>query len=158
MNTSLLDGSFNVFNTFRVASFRRNFKKSHPTYFDPDGLLVFCGPQGSGAPASAAAPGRTGSASPCTWWPIRPTPSNTWWCMNWRISAITTTRPSFTERSKHTFPIGNAAATCCVHKTAAPTPGGAVFLVIFTINHPTFLCVSAKIQRSNWQLRQTLIG
>lgn len=53
MNTSLLDGSFNVFNTFRVASFRHNFKKSHPTYFDPDGLLVFCGPQGSGKTLSA---------------------------------------------------------------------------------------------------------
>lgn len=53
MNTSLLDGSFNVFNTFRVASYRRKFKKSHPTYFDPDGLLVFCGPQGSGKTLSA---------------------------------------------------------------------------------------------------------
>lgn len=41
MNTSLLDGSFNIFNTIRVARFRHKFRKSHPTYFEPDGLLVF---------------------------------------------------------------------------------------------------------------------
>ena len=53
MNTSLLDGSFNIFNTIRVARFRHKFRKSHPTYFEPDGLLVFCGPQGSGKSLSA---------------------------------------------------------------------------------------------------------
>ena len=53
MNTSLLDGSFNIFNTIRVARFRHKFRKSHPTYFEPDGLLVFCGPQGSGKTLSA---------------------------------------------------------------------------------------------------------
>ena len=31
----------------------KDFKKKHPTYFDPDGLLVFCGPQGSGKTISA---------------------------------------------------------------------------------------------------------
>ena len=44
MNTSLLDGSFNIFNILKVVNYRYKFKKSHPTYFEPDGLLVFCGP------------------------------------------------------------------------------------------------------------------
>lgn len=53
MITSLLDGSFNFFNVFRVANYRHKFKKNHPTYFEPEGLLVFCGPQGSGKTLSA---------------------------------------------------------------------------------------------------------
>lgn len=53
MNTSLLDGSFNIFNILKVVNYRYKFKKSHPTYFEPDGLLVFCGPQGSGKTLSA---------------------------------------------------------------------------------------------------------
>lgn len=53
MNTSLLDGSFNIFNILKVANYNYKFKKSHPTYFGPDGLLVFCGPQGSGKTLSA---------------------------------------------------------------------------------------------------------
>lgn len=53
MITSLLDGSFNFFNIFRVANYRHKFKKNHPTYFEPEGLLVFCGPQGSGKTLSA---------------------------------------------------------------------------------------------------------
>lgn len=53
MNTNLLDGSFNIFNIFRVANFRHKFRKENPTYFDSEGLLVFCGPQGSGKTLSA---------------------------------------------------------------------------------------------------------
>lgn len=53
MITSLLDGSFNFFNIFRVVNYRHKFKKNHPTYFEPEGLLVFCGPQGSGKTLSA---------------------------------------------------------------------------------------------------------
>ncbi len=53
MIRSLLDGSFNFFNVFRVANYRHKFKKNHPTYFEPEGLLVFCGPQGSGKTLSA---------------------------------------------------------------------------------------------------------
>ena len=29
------------------------FKKAHPEYFDPEGLLIFCGAQGSGKTLSA---------------------------------------------------------------------------------------------------------
>ena len=53
MNTSFLDGSINPLNFFKCAFYRHKFKKSHPTYFDPEGLLVFCGPQGSGKTLSA---------------------------------------------------------------------------------------------------------
>lgn len=34
-------------------SFKREFRKAHPEYFDPDGILVFCGAQGSGKTLSA---------------------------------------------------------------------------------------------------------
>lgn len=34
-------------------AFKRKFAKEHPEYFDPDGILVFCGPQGSGKTLSA---------------------------------------------------------------------------------------------------------
>lgn len=47
MDTTLLDGSFNIFNMFRVANYRHKFRKENPTYFNPEGLLVFCGSQGS---------------------------------------------------------------------------------------------------------------
>lgn len=33
--------------------FKQQFRKEHPEYFDPDGILVFCGPQGSGKTLSA---------------------------------------------------------------------------------------------------------
>lgn len=51
--TSSLDGSKNPFNIFRTIKYKKEFKKLHPSYFDPDGLLVFCGPQGSGKTLSA---------------------------------------------------------------------------------------------------------
>lgn len=48
-----LNGSKNPLNLFSVAKYKREFKKNHPTYFDPDGLIVFCGPQGAGKTLSA---------------------------------------------------------------------------------------------------------
>ena len=39
-----------IFNYFK---YKFNFKKTHPLYFYPDGLLVFVGPQGSGKTLSA---------------------------------------------------------------------------------------------------------
>lgn len=47
MNTMLLEGSYNPLNIFKVLKHRYDFMKSHPLYFDPEGLLVFSGSQGS---------------------------------------------------------------------------------------------------------------
>lgn len=49
----LLEGSKNPFNFFRVKKYRRNFYKNNPSYFRPDGLIVFCGSQGTGKTLSA---------------------------------------------------------------------------------------------------------
>lgn len=38
---------------FDLLKYNRNFRKNNPTYFHPDGLLVFVGPQGSGKTLSA---------------------------------------------------------------------------------------------------------
>lgn len=43
-----LGGSLNPVNLFKSIKFKHNFRKEHPFYFDPEGLLIFCGPQGSG--------------------------------------------------------------------------------------------------------------
>lgn len=48
-----LKGSVNPLNTFKVVKHNIDFKKAHPEYFDPDGLLIFCGEQGSGKTLSA---------------------------------------------------------------------------------------------------------
>jgi len=48
-----LSEDFGLFNIFRQMKYTRNFYKEHPTYFRPDGLIVFCGPQGSGKTLSA---------------------------------------------------------------------------------------------------------
>lgn len=53
MDLSFLDGSINPFNIFRIMKYRIDFKKHHPLYFGQDGLLVFCGSQGSGKTLSA---------------------------------------------------------------------------------------------------------
>lgn len=50
---SCLGGSLNVLNFFNIKRYRREFYKSHPTYFRPDGLLMFCGAQGTGKTLSA---------------------------------------------------------------------------------------------------------
>ncbi len=48
-----LSGSLNPFNVYRVVKYKREFRKNNPTYFDPEGLLIFCGEQGSGKTLSA---------------------------------------------------------------------------------------------------------
>lgn len=48
-----LEGSLNPLNVFKVVKHDIDFKKAHPTYFDPEGLLIFCGEQGSGKTLSA---------------------------------------------------------------------------------------------------------
>lgn len=44
-----------IFDLVKSVRFKKEFKKLHPDYFDPDGILVFCGPQGSGKTLSAVA-------------------------------------------------------------------------------------------------------
>ena len=48
-----LEGSKNLINLFNCFKYNRDFYKSHPDYFDPDGLTIFVGPQGSGKTLSA---------------------------------------------------------------------------------------------------------
>lgn len=50
---AFLSGSHDIDALFRSLAFKRQFKKAHPTYFDLEGLLVFCGPQGAGKTLSA---------------------------------------------------------------------------------------------------------
>lgn len=49
----LLRGSLDLDNLIGSVKYNRLFRKEHPEYFDPDGILVFCGPQGSGKTLSA---------------------------------------------------------------------------------------------------------
>ena len=53
MELNLLDGSLNPVNVGRVIKHNHDFYRSHPGYFRPEGLLVFCGEQGSGKTLSA---------------------------------------------------------------------------------------------------------
>lgn len=48
-----LKGSLEPHNLLASLAYKRKFKKEHPDYFDPDGLIVFSGPQGSGKTLSA---------------------------------------------------------------------------------------------------------
>lgn len=48
-----LSGSLNPLNILRVIGYNIRFRKEHPTYFDPEGLMIFCGEQGSGKTLSA---------------------------------------------------------------------------------------------------------
>lgn len=50
---SILDGSLNPVNVVKVIKHNHDFYKSHPGYFRPEGLLVFCEEQGSGKTLSA---------------------------------------------------------------------------------------------------------
>lgn len=50
---SMLEGSLNPKHIFEILKYRNKFTKEHPDYFDPEGLLVFCGSQGSGKTLSA---------------------------------------------------------------------------------------------------------
>jgi hypothetical protein len=54
MNTiSFLSGSKNPVDLYRDVQYKAAFRREHPEYFDPDGILVFCGPQGAGKSISA---------------------------------------------------------------------------------------------------------
>lgn len=53
METRLLDGSMNPINIVKVVKHNQVFYADHPEYFRPEGLLVFCGAQGSGKTLSA---------------------------------------------------------------------------------------------------------
>lgn len=53
METKMLDGSMNPYNLVRVVKHNQQFYADHPDYFRPEGLLVFCGAQGSGKTLSA---------------------------------------------------------------------------------------------------------
>ena len=49
----MLEGSLNPKHIFEILNYRNKFTREHPDYFDPEGLLVFCGSQGSGKTLSA---------------------------------------------------------------------------------------------------------
>lgn len=53
MNFKFFRGSLNLGNVFDVIEYNAAFKKAHPEYFDPDGILMFCGAQGQGKTISA---------------------------------------------------------------------------------------------------------
>ena len=53
MEKRLLDGSMNPFNIFKVVQHNQAFYALHPEYMREDGLLIFCGAQGSGKTLSA---------------------------------------------------------------------------------------------------------
>lgn len=48
-----LDNDMNPANGVRSLDYKRKFYKSHPAYFKPEGIMVFCGPQGAGKTLSA---------------------------------------------------------------------------------------------------------
>lgn len=52
-NFDSLKGSHNPIDIFRVVNYKRQFAKRNPTYFYPEGLLVFCAEQGAGKTLSA---------------------------------------------------------------------------------------------------------
>lgn len=53
MDKRLLEGSLNPLNIFKCAKYKQDFRLDHPEYFDPSGLMIFCGAQGSGKTLSA---------------------------------------------------------------------------------------------------------
>lgn len=53
IDTELLNGSINPLNLLKIIRYRLDFSKQHPNYFLPEGLLTFCGSQGSGKTLSA---------------------------------------------------------------------------------------------------------
>lgn len=48
-----LKGSSNPDDFVQSWEYKKRFRKEHPEYFDPDGIMVFCGPQGAGKTLSA---------------------------------------------------------------------------------------------------------
>lgn len=53
METSCGKESLSLKNIFAYFRYKLDFRREHPDYFDPDGLLIFVGPQGSGKTLSA---------------------------------------------------------------------------------------------------------
>lgn len=53
MRLDMFRGSLDPLNLIDSLKYKQAFKKQHPEYFDQDGILVFCGPQGSGKTLSA---------------------------------------------------------------------------------------------------------
>lgn len=53
MESQYLQGSLNPLNFIKVSLYKHRFAYQHPDYFWPEGLLVFCGAQGSGKTLSA---------------------------------------------------------------------------------------------------------
>lgn len=53
MDKELLKGSLNPVEVWGCIKFNRDFRIAHPEYFDPEGILIFCGSQGSGKTLSA---------------------------------------------------------------------------------------------------------
>lgn len=53
MRNDFLMGSLSPMAGYQALRYKSAFRREHPEYFDPDGLLVFCGPQGSGKTLSA---------------------------------------------------------------------------------------------------------
>lgn len=53
MRNKFLKGPLGPDNALESLAYKRDFRRQHPEYFDPDGLMVFCGPQGSGKTLSA---------------------------------------------------------------------------------------------------------
>lgn len=51
--TDFLSGSQNPRALWETYKYKKKFRLEHPDYFEPDGIMVFCGPQGSGKTLSA---------------------------------------------------------------------------------------------------------
>lgn len=51
--SEFLTGSHSLLNWYKCIKYKADFARQHPDYFQPSGLLVFCGPQGSGKTLSA---------------------------------------------------------------------------------------------------------
>lgn len=53
MRNDFLGGKLNLRGGMSTRSYNKAFRSAHPEYFDPYGLMVFCGPQGAGKTISA---------------------------------------------------------------------------------------------------------
>lgn len=53
VSRKFLRGDLNLEGLFGSRDYNKEFRRLHPEYFDPEGLLVFTGPQGSGKTLSA---------------------------------------------------------------------------------------------------------
>lgn len=53
MDKELLKGSLNPRHVFDTVKYKLDFRKNNPDYFGPEGIMIFCGSQGSGKTLSA---------------------------------------------------------------------------------------------------------